>query len=326
MRTLLFTSTHETSFIVEDLAFLRRHYQVHHLLTRSVWAPFQILRRIAGVDLTFTWFASAYAAAVVFLANVFGKRSLVVIGGVDAARVDDAGYGQWRSPWRSLLTGYALRRAWRVLAVDESLRNEAMRRADYDGANILVVPTGFDPDRWTPAGTRTRSVLTVAACESVGRLRVKGISDLAQAARLLPDVPFTIVGVRRELVEHAGIELPENIRVIPPVDGERLLALYREAKVYCQASLFEGLPNSLCESMLCGCIPVATAVGGSARVVGDTGFLVDPRDPEGLAAALRRALDGPGESGSAARTRIMRMFPRGQREKTLTELIGSGPA
>jgi glycosyltransferase involved in cell wall biosynthesis len=321
--TLLFTSSLETPFILEDLQLLRRHYDVSHLVTRSFDAPFRILWGIPGADLTFSWFASVYTAAVVFVARMFGKKSIVVVGGADVTRVDAAGYGQWASPWRALLAGYALRRAWRVLAVDESLRQEAIRRADYGGENILVVPTGYDPERWTPGDGRTSGVLTIAACESVSRLKVKGIPDLVEAARLLPETPFTIVGIGGDVLRRSGLDAPANVRILPYADREQLLALYRDAAVYCQPSLFEGLANSLCEAMLCGCIPVATDAGGSARVVGNTGFVVTPRDPGALAVALRMALGASADKGVAARSRIMELFPLRRREELLTQLIGT---
>jgi glycosyltransferase involved in cell wall biosynthesis len=321
--TLLFTSSLETPFILEDLQLLRRHYDVSHLVTRSVDAPFRILREMPDVDMTFSWFASVYTAAVVWIAGMFGRKSIVVVGGADVTRVDDAGYGQWASPWRALCAGYTLRRAWRVLAVDESLRLEAIRRADYGGDNILVVPTGYDPERWTPGNGRSRGVLTIAACESVSRLKVKGVPDLVTAARLLPETPFTIVGIGGDVLRRSGLDVPANVRILPYADREALLALYRAAAVYCQPSLFEGLANSLCEAMLCGCIPVATDAGGSARVVGNAGFVVDPRDPRALATALRRALGASADLGVAARSRIVELFPLRRREELLTQLIGT---
>jgi glycosyltransferase involved in cell wall biosynthesis len=321
--TLLFTSTHETSFIAEDLQTLRRHYDVHQIVTRSVLAPFQILRRITRADVTYTWFASTYAAAVVFLAGLFGKKSIVVIGGADVARVDDAAYGQWRSPWKSVLAGYAIRRAWKVLAVDGSLRQEAIRRADYDGENIQVVPTGYNPGEWPPGDGRTRSVLTVAACTTVSRVRVKGIPVLMEAARLLPGVPFTIAGIENDLLRRSALDPPANVRVLPFVSRKELQALYRQSAVYCLPSLFEGLPNSLCEAMLCGCVPVVTDAGGSPHVVGETGFVVPARDSGKLAGAISRALDAPEEKRAAARERVSRLFPAARREEVLRQLIDS---
>jgi glycosyltransferase involved in cell wall biosynthesis len=58
---------------------------------------------------------------------------------------------------------------------------------------------------------------------------------------------------------------------------------------------------------------VATSVGGTPEAVvdGETGLLVPPRDPEALAAAIRRLLADPdlrGRLGDAGRRRVAERF------------------
>jgi glycosyltransferase involved in cell wall biosynthesis len=75
--------------------------------------------------------------------------------------------------------------------------------------------------------------------------------------------------------------------------------------VFVLASREEGIPNALLEAMAAARPSVATAVGGTPEVMEDgaTGWLVPPRDPEALAAALEAALSDPAEAarrGAAA--------------------------
>lgn len=86
-------------------------------------------------------------------------------------------------------------------------------------------------------------------------------------------------------------------------DVERLLP---EFDVFVLSSREEGIPNALLEAMAAGRAAVATAVGGTPEILedGETGWLVPPRAPAALAAALAAALDDPAEAarrGAAAR-------------------------
>ena len=74
----------------------------------------------------------------------------------------------------------------------------------------------------------------------------------------------------------------------------------------------EGFPNVVAEAMACGVPCIVTDVGDSAALVGDTGRVVPPGDPQALAAAWEDLLAaGPAvreQLGAAARRRIESEF------------------
>ena len=318
---ILITSTFITPFILNDVALLRKHFEVEHLVASGPMAPFHIAFKALRSDLVFSWFASTYAGIAVGLSRVSGKKSMVAVGGVDVALLPEIGYGIWISPWKSWCAGYALRHADRVLAVDPFLRTEAMSRARYDGQNIEVLPTGYDSSFWKPAGPKEEIVLAVAACDTMARFRVKGLDVLFDAARVMPHQHFIVAGIRNSLLEVLNEKVPSNVEIRASMPQEDLLKLYQRAKVYCQASRAEGLPNAVCEAMLCGCIPVCSDAGGTRTAVGGDGFLVPPGDGTLLAGAIMKAMALPDSRGLEGRKSIAGRFTLERREEGLVRVV-----
>ncbi len=318
---ILFFSTIFPPFIEEDEVILSKHYRLEKIIDHGARALLRLPGAVSRSDIAFSWFGSVYAAYSVFLAKLLHKKSVIVLGGVDASQDAEINYGIWLSPWKAFLLRRAFRLADRLLAVDPFLQHEAARLAGYNGENILSIPTGYDPELWREGGRKEGMVLTVAACESMWRFKKKGLDKLFDAARALPHIPFTVIGVHPSFMPQLDAMKPANVSVVPYAPRGELLGYYQRAKVYCQPSYTEGLPNSLCEAMLCGCIPVGTRVGGIPTAIGEAGYLVEYRDQAGLVAALRHALVAPADMGRTARARIATEFTRERREESLCRVI-----
>jgi glycosyltransferase involved in cell wall biosynthesis len=142
----------------------------------------------------------------------------------------------------------------------------------------------------------------------------KGQRHLIESAMLVlpkvPDARFVIAGegelrpaLERQIREH---HLEKHVLLA----GFRpdVLSLHKAFDIFVMSSLTEGLGTSLLDAMACGKPIVATAAGGIPEVVvdGETGFLVAPRDHEGMARAIVALLkdeDLRRRMGEAGRTR-----------------------
>jgi len=107
----------------------------------------------------------------------------------------------------------------------------------------------------------------------------------------------------------AGIVPPELLeRFIFPGERTDVQRLMQAMDVFCLSSWSEAFPNVLGEAMACGVPCVATDVGDSADIIGDTGIVVPPSDTEALARGLMLMLEKPDEErralGRAARQRV----------------------
>lgn len=155
---------------------------------------------------------------------------------------------------------------------------------------------------------------------AVARLQPeKGIDDLvAAAAPLRARLPGLRVAVAGSGPEEEALRA--RIAVAGLEDAVSLLgtrsdvgALLAAADAFCLPSRHEGLPISLLEAMQAGLPCVATRVGGVPGVLDDgvNGVLVEPSDPETLAAALERVLTDRAEGsamGAAARELVRERY------------------
>ena len=124
------------------------------------------------------------------------------------------------------------------------------------------------------------------------------IRGFAKMAKDLVNAYLLIVGREYAQGVQANLEvLAENMGIRERVlflgvrhDIPQLMQL---SNVYVNTSLFEGMSNTILEAMASGRPVIATRVGGNPELVNDkvTGFLIEPKSEEGLAARLRELLE-----------------------------------
>jgi glycosyltransferase involved in cell wall biosynthesis len=134
---------------------------------------------------------------------------------------------------------------------------------------------------------------------SVGRLsEQKGYRDLIETAALaqaqMPHVHFRIVGAG-ELRDALQSQINAlGLGDVVALDGVRsdMNDVYAGMDVFASSSLWEGLPTVILEAMSAGVPVVATAVDGTTDLIrhAETGWLVQPRSPQAMAASLAMAL------------------------------------
>ena len=90
------------------------------------------------------------------------------------------------------------------------------------------------------------------------------------------------------------------VRHVGYVDPARRRELYVGARLLVQPSFEEGFGFPVLEAMTVGVPVVAASRGALPEVLGDAGLLVDPDDPDEMAAAIARLIDDDGLAAASA--------------------------
>lgn len=274
-------------------------------------------------DTVFVWFGDYHSLLPVLFAKLFRKKSFVVIGGYDVSTLTEYGYGSFSNPIRAFFTRNTFKYVGRCFPVAEALRIKLLSINPEVKAETIA--TRFDPAKFSfYDGERIKRIITVSATENHQRLMVKGLDRFRELALILPDFDFIIIGATDKVKSYFE-PLPANLVLVPPQPFDQLTKYYREASFYAQLSRSEGLPNALCEAMLCGCIPVGTNVGDVQITIGDTGLTIEEWKPETLGDFIRRNHNN-NELRTKARERIKILYDPAKRAQRFLYLMGSQPS
>lgn len=325
-KKVLLVHPKKASFIQADIDILSRHFDLRVLdlgsykrsLKNSLVVGYRLLRGVLWADVSFSWFAEKHANAAVRLSRLFGRPSVVVVGGYEVAGIPEVGYGSMLDPKKAKMVRRTLERASVVLAVSKFIEEKV--RSCSAPKRIEMVYNGVDTDRFSPRPPKEDLAVTVGVITKA-TIPLKGLRTFVEAAAKLPSVRFVVVGNSPDgAVEQLKAVSPGNVEFTGFVSNERIAEIYGKAKVYCQLSMYESFGVSLVESMSCGCVPVVASSGALPEVVGDSGSVVPYGDAEATARAIRESLEGG--DGRKARERAERTFSVKIREREIVRILG----
>lgn len=193
----------------------------------------------------------------------------------------------------------------------------------------IVIPNGIDIKRYqkhtqSPPDLRSAWGIADENCliGLVARLDpMKGHSSFLKMASLLlaqfPQARFVCVGDGEadyvEKLRSLADELALTDSLVWAGSTAEMPPVYNSLDILVSSSIYgEGFSNVIGEAMACEIPCVVTNVGDSAYIVGETGRVVTPNDPEALAVTVSELIQMPAEAraelGRRARQRIQENF------------------
>jgi glycosyltransferase involved in cell wall biosynthesis len=319
VKRILFVHYSFSSFVKNDFEILKKHFNVKTLQWRGKKDIFKIARNVLKSDITFSWFAGDHAYLTVLFSRLFRKKSVVVVGGVDVAKIPELNYGQFTLKWhKKKLTRYALKKADIVLAVSDFNKKEILNRATPK--NLLVVYNGVNTEQFKPKGKKEKIIVTIGSVTDQG-IKLKGLGTFAKASIHFPDYKFVIIGETEESSVQKLKEINPNLTFTGKVTHDEVSSWLQRAKIYCQLSYVESFGMSVAEAMSCECIPVVTNRGALPELVGDTGFFVEYNDEVKTVDAIKKAIDSQENISKKFRERIIKMFSIKNRGNKIINII-----
>ncbi|WP_137285803.1 glycosyltransferase family 4 protein [Halorussus salinisoli] len=169
---------------------------------------------------------------------------------------------------------------------------------DQVSVGVATVNPGIDTEKFTPrpSGEDGKSILFVGRFVPAKNLFLL-LESFESVLETHPESELTLIGdgpLRKRVERKIGeLGINERVRLLGPIENERLPNYYNEADVFVLSSAHESFGIVILEAMSCGTPVVAPTVGWAPRLIehGENGLLFDTGSKSQLVEALDRVLD-----------------------------------
>jgi len=343
-------------FILNDIDILKEKYDVklnNVKTTNNIFLIFTLIKEFIYLlfnacrfKFFYIWFADYHSLLPVFFAKIFGKKSVICAGGYECTYIPEINMGVFANESfskriRSFCVTYSLKNCSLILPVDESLIENVNtyiysdvlgKEPLRDGiknfipeikTKFVIIHLGYDSNVFKRKENIVKeySVVSAGLIVNDDEYKRKGFDLLVEVAGIMEDVKFVLIGLNDDYYNKLSKLKLKNLELHKIVSYERLVEEYSKAKVYAQISMFEGMPSTICEAMMCECIPVGSNINSIPKIINDCGFLVYKKNINEVVDTLYKALKSNEDLGIKARNHILANFSLQNRKSKLLNVL-----
>jgi len=341
---IIYIMSRRSSFVDVDLSILSEKYDV--LINTYNWANkklvplnmarqlFFLLRHSFSVKTILISSGGYWSLLPAIIGRIFRIPVMIILNGSECASFPSINYGNLRSPLLRSICRISYKYCTTLLPVSESLvktKNTYYLKgqAVFQGyqhffpsvkTDYRVIFNGIDHEYWKTGGETSKEKNSFISVFSPSQYILKGGDLIVAAAAKFPDCTFYMAG----LSQPAGIpDVPSNIHFLGHLKPHELREYYSRCRFHFQLSIFEGFGCTLCEAMLCQCVPIGSGVNIIPEIIGNTGFILSERDVALLEKLIANAIASTDleECGEKARQQIIANYSIENRKNQLFSLI-----
>jgi glycosyltransferase involved in cell wall biosynthesis len=280
----------------------------------------------------FIWFADYHSLLPIFFSKIFGKISVLNIGGYDADEILIGTPNGLKAKFRKFCVKYSVKNSTMLLPVSDVIKKYLTLAVPDSKCRTLYccIDTELFNDK---IQAKENLIITVGGggkfVKEAKRKRLDFFIQLANEFNSkYPDYKamFFLIGHNENtpVYEYLNPMIKSHCVELKPVtkNPEELNEYYGKASIYMQLSDYEAFGIAQVEAMYCGCIPVSNPGGAIPEVVGDAGFLIANYDIEMYIRTIKEVLDKKHEDlRTKAHNRAENNFTLEIRKKMLNSIL-----
>ena len=343
-KVILFISPNKSQFIQNDLLYLKQHYKIitnQYQWSKPLFTPLYLIHqcivlllKIWTIDKIIIHFGGYWSLLPTIFGKFFKKAVIIICHGTDCSSIPSLNYGSLRKKGVKFCCRFSYKYATIICPVSQSLyeSNNQYHNINVEQKQglitffpklktpIKVIPNGLDYHFWITNTDIKKNKNSFLAVFSEKQFFLKGGDLIYEMANNFPNYSFEIGGTNAP--QHLS-KYPKNLKFLGRLSQIELRDKYYQSEFYFQLSHFEGFGLSLCEAMLCQCIPIGSSVNMIPEIISEHGFILEQKNSNHLKKIIEQAvaLSDKKSFSKKAQKSIIDRFSIQQRNDRLLKVI-----